>query len=128
MSIFVWNVWASLPTYDDVICDFIYNSSRHPWLVFWKLKVKKHILIESKNCFPSSWQTYANYSEHSSSRIWVLWNPSVWTCSTVSSSSQQIFIDALQIKVAFSTFFSFMEITSLLLDLCYGQISLVYQN
>ena len=39
---------------------------------------------------PRNWLSYHNFSYSSKRRIWIAWNPDIWSCTIIVASIQQI--------------------------------------
>lgn len=53
-------------------------------------KVKESKAFRVIKCFPNHWIAFNNYNHSPRWRIWVGWDPHIWKCNIISSSSQQI--------------------------------------
>ena len=73
------------------VCDHIQKLS--PSIVaLVETKVKLSKLISIKTCVPKSWMSCNNFHLSFKGRIWISWNPIVWSCSVIAISSQHITI------------------------------------
>jgi len=59
-------------------------------LVLVETKVKPHKEHRILKCIPTSWQCTNNNEYSILGRVWIFWNPRVWSCQVYSKGLQQI--------------------------------------
>ena len=81
MALFVWNVrgFNKEGRRQDVLHHL--QSLSPSFVALIETKVKVGNLQRLANCVPVHWNSCHNFSPTISGRIWITWNPQIWTCA-----------------------------------------------
>ena len=98
MTILVWNVRGiNKKERRQDIKDHIHKLK--PTMIgLVETKVRPHKARRVLNCVPQSWSYANNYTHSNKCRIWIFWSRQVWNCNIINLSSQQITIEAKNIR------------------------------